>query len=44
MPLAVAVFAAFPAWAERRTVSAKAHWLNADDGVADVDEDSTLFR
>jgi hypothetical protein len=41
MPLAVAVFAAFAAWAERRAVSPKAYRLNAGD-VADVDD--PLFR
>jgi hypothetical protein len=41
MPLVVAAFAA---WAERRPGSARAYGLYADDGVADVGHDSTLFR
>jgi hypothetical protein len=41
MPLAIAALAA---WAERRQGSTKADRLNAPAGVADVDDDSTLFR
>jgi hypothetical protein len=46
MPLIIAVFAAFAAWAERRSASANAYLLHviASDDIADVDGDSTLFR
>ena len=45
-PLAVAVFAVFAAWAERRPGPAEAYRLNAmaGDGFADVDDDSGLFQ
>ena len=45
-PLAVAVFAVFTAWAERRPGSAQADRLNAmaGDGFADVDDDGGLFQ
>jgi hypothetical protein len=46
MPLAVAVSAAFSAWAERQPVSANADRPNAmaGDGFADIDDESELFR
>jgi hypothetical protein len=46
MPLAVAVSAAFSAWAERQPRSARQYRLNAmaGDDVAHVDEDSALFE
>jgi hypothetical protein len=46
MPLTIAVLAALSAWTERRPGSAKAYRLDAlaGDGVADVDDDSTLFQ
>jgi hypothetical protein len=42
-PLAVAVFAVFAAWAERRPGSAQAYWLNAMAGDG-FDDDSGLFQ
>jgi hypothetical protein len=46
MPLAVALSAAFSAWAERQPVSPNADRLNAmaGDGFADIDDDSEIFR
>jgi hypothetical protein len=37
MPLAIAAYMALPVWAERLNAT-------AGDGVADVEDDSTLFR
>jgi hypothetical protein len=46
MPFAIAAFAAFAASAVRRPVSAQSYRLNATagDGVADIDDDCTLYQ